>query len=310
MPTSQRVPRLLPVSALLVPSLATLSFLPSAPAADSLVHGLWVWKSPTVLEQPRAAESLLEFCKSEAINEVYVSISERSKDAEEGKLVRLIKLLHHSKIRVEALLSSTEADELGKHRDTLIRHVKETVEFNHRHPSEHFDGIHLDIEPQQRPENKGPGNLRFLPGLADAYRAVCSVAEPAGLTVNADIQNKLLKGDLAQRKMLLSAVPRVTLMMYELTSPTDGENTEQKAHKAQQSSQKFLDMAFEGLGERNLAKMAIALRTPDYLELLPEMLKKLDDANRSNPPYLGWARHSYNDHPAMTTRPIPPRTQR
>ena len=56
--------------------------------------------------------------------------------------------------------------------------------------------------------------------------------------------------------------------------------------------------------------MAIALRTPDYLELLPEMLKKLDDANRSNPHYLGWARHSYNDHPAMTTLPIPPRTQR
>jgi hypothetical protein len=296
MPASQRVPRLLLVSVLLVLSLATLSFSPSARAADSLVHGLWVWKSPTVLEQPRAAESLLEFCKSEGINEVYVSISERSKDAEEGKLVQLIKLLHHSKIRVEALLSSTEADESGKHRDTLIRHVEEILEFNHRHPSEHFDGIHLDIEPQQRPENKGPGNLRFLPGLADAYGAVCSVAEPGGLTVNADIQNKLLKGDLAQRRMLLSAVPRVTLMMYELSSPTDGENTEQKAQKAQQSSQKFLDMAFDGLGERNLAKMAIALRTPDYLELLPEMLEKLDDANRSNPHYLGWARHSYNDH--------------
>ena len=130
----------------------------------------------------------------------------------------------------------------------------------------------------------------------DAYRAVCSVAEPAGLTVNADIQNKLLEGDLAQRKMLLSAMPRVTSMMYELSSPTDGENTEQKAQKAQQSSQKFLDLAFDGLGERNLAKMAIALRTPDYLELLPEMLKKLGDANRSNPHYLGWARHSYNDH--------------
>jgi hypothetical protein len=81
----------------------------------------------------------------------------------------------------------------------------------------------------------------------------CVVAEPAGLTVNADIQNKLLKGDLAQR------------MMYGLSSPTDGENTEQKAQKAQQSSRKFLDMAFDGLGERNLAKMAIALRTRDYL---------------------------------------------
>jgi hypothetical protein len=276
--------------------LIALSIPASAHGADALVHGLWVWKSPTVLDEPHAAESLLEFCKAEGINEVYVSISERSKDAEEGKLVQLIKLLHHSNIRVEALLSSTEADEPGKHRDTLVQHVQEILEFSRRHNSERFDGIHLDIEPQQRPENKGPGNLRFLPGLADAYRAVCAVAEPAGLTVNADIQNKLLKGDLAQRRMLLSAVPKVTLMMYELSSPTDGESPEQKSQKVQQSSQKFLAMAYEGLNDHNLAKMAIALRTPDYLELLPQMLKALDDANRANPHYLGWARHSYNDH--------------
>jgi hypothetical protein len=236
---------------------------------------------------------LLAFRKSEDINEVYVSISERSKDAKERQLVQLIKLLHHSKIRVEALLSRTKRTSRENTENTLFRHVEEILEFNHRHPSEHFDGIHLDIEPQQRPENKGRGNLRFLPGLADADRAVCSVAEPAGLTVNADIQNKLLKGDLAQRKMLLAAVPRVTLMMQDLSSPTDGEDTEQKA---QLSSQKFFDMAFDGFGEQNLANMAIALRTPDYLDVLPELLRKLDDTNRSNPHYLGWARHSYNDH--------------
>lgn len=265
------------------------------------VHGLWVWKSPTVLEAPNAAESLIEFCKAQGINELYVSISERSEAAEETQLVHLIGLAHSAQIRVEALLSSTEADEPGKHRDTLLRHARGIMEFNQRHPRERFDGIHLDIEPQQRPENKGPGNLRFLPGLAEAYRAVCSLALPAGLTVNADIQNKLLKGDRGQREMLLSAVPRVTLMMYELSSPNDGDTPEQKAEKVQQSSQKFLDMAYESLTASNLAKMAIALRTPDYNELLPRMLQTLDDANRSNPHYLGWARHSYND----TLKPIP-----
>jgi hypothetical protein len=226
---------------------------------------------------------------------VYVSVSEHSEAAEERQLVHLIGLLHRDNIRVEALLSSTEADEPGKHRDTLLRHVQGIIQFNQRHSGERFDGIHLDIEPQQRPENKGSGNLRFLSGLADAYRAVCSVAEPARLTVNADIQNKLLKGDLAQRKMLLSSLPRVTLMMYELSSPTDGESVEQKAEKAQQTSQKFLDMAYEGLTASSVAKMVIALRTPDYGDLLPQMLVRLDEANRSNPHYLGWARHSYND---------------
>jgi hypothetical protein len=264
-------------------------------SAPRLVHGLWVWKSPTVLGAPNAAERLRDFCKAQGVNEVHVSYSAASAQAEEGDLKRLIGLLHRSGIRVEALLSSTDADEPGKHRDKLLDRVRMVVAFNHAHSADRFDGIHLDIEPQQRPENKGPGNLRFLPGLADAFRAVRAIAEPAGLTVNADIQNKLLKGDREQRKMLLSAVPQITLMMYELSSPTDGQTPEQKADKAAQESQKYLAMAYDGLSDRNLARMAIALRTPDYLKLLPQMLKKLDEANRANPRYLGWARHSYND---------------
>ena len=95
--------------------------------------------------------------------------------------------------------------------------------------------------------------------------------------------------------MLLSSVPRVTLMMYELTNPQDGASVEQKAEQVEKASQNYLDIAFKGLGDSNLARMAIALRTADYGDLLPLMLKKLDDANQANPHYLGWARHSYND---------------
>lgn len=265
------------------------------PASAPAVHGLWVWKSASVLAEPHAAEALLNFCTAENINEVYIAISERSAVAEESQLVHLIALLHRSNIRAEALLSSEDADLPGKHRETLLRHVQEIVQFNQRHAGERFDGIHLDIEPQQRLENKGPGNLRFLPGLVEALRAVRAVAEAARMTVNADIQNKLLKGDLTQREMLLSAAPRVTLMMYELSSPGDGDSAEQQAEKVQESSRKFLDLAYAGLTGGNLAKMVIALRTPDYGQLLPQMLKRLDDANRGNPHYLGWARHSYNN---------------
>ncbi|HXN28719.1 MAG TPA: hypothetical protein VN902_16445 [Candidatus Acidoferrales bacterium] len=267
----------------------------SAAQTEQPVHGLWVWKSAAVLAQARGAEALRDFCREQGVDEVYVSVSARSEAQEEKELVHLIGILHRAHVRVEALLSSADADEAGKHRDTLLEHVHEILEFNRRHPEERFDGVHLDVEPQQRPENKGAGNLRFLPGLADALRAVGAVAGPAGMTVNADIQNKLLKGDVAQRRMLLTSVPRVTLMMYELSSPADGDSAAQKAGKAVKASQKFLDMAYDGLADRNLAKMAIALRTPDYGELLPQVLKALDDANRANPYYLGWARHSYND---------------
>ncbi|MGA2073157.1 MAG: hypothetical protein ABSH52_06590 [Terriglobia bacterium] len=272
------------------------AFTLSATARDVIpAHGLWVWKSASVLDAPGSAERLAQFCESEGINEVYVSVSPLRDASMESRLVRLVALLHRSNIRVEALLSSVDADETGSHREKLLDHVQEIVRFNQRHPTQKFDGIHLDIEPQQRPENKGQGNLRFLPGLVDAYRAVRARAEGARLTVNADIQNKVLKGDLAERRMLLSSLPKFTLMLYELSSPNDGESVETKTEKLRAASQKFLAMAYDGLGDSNLAKMVIALRTPDYGALLPRMLETLDDANHSNPHYQGWARHSYND---------------
>jgi hypothetical protein len=259
------------------------------------VHGLWVWKAPTVLGAPGREEALLDFCKSQNINEVYVSVLERSEPSEEQRRIHLISLLHRSDIRIEALISSIDADEPGKPREILLAHARAIVEFNGRNPDNRFDGIHLDIEPQQRPENKGAANLRFLAGLVDAFRQVREIAEPTGMTVNADIQNKLLKGSVKERKMLFSSVPRLTLMMYELSSPGDGESAAQMADKVQKVSQEYLNMAYEGLNGRNLARLAIALRTPDYGNLLPQMLARLDAANRTNPHYLGWARHAYDD---------------
>jgi hypothetical protein len=61
---------------------------------------------------------------------------------------------------------------------------------------------------------------------------------------------------------------RLTLMLYELSSPGDGESTEAKMEK---------------------------LRTADYGDKFPAMLKELKRANRSNPHYQGCAWHSYND---------------
>jgi hypothetical protein len=275
--------------------LAAIAVSAGAQSPPGHFHGLWVWKSPTVLGASHGAEKLTRFCEAEGVNEVYVSWSANSAGEEEGEFVHVIGLLHRAGIHVEALFSSADADEPGKHRDKLLGLARNVVEFNRQHANNRFDGIHLDVEPQQRPENKGPGNLRFLSGLTDTFRAVRSIAEPAGMTVNADIQNKLLKSDRSQRRMLLASVPRITLMMYELSSPSDGDSAEQKTDKVETNSRKYLEMAYEGLDGRGLAKMAIALRTPDYGNLLPQMLMKLDEANRANPHYLGWARHSYND---------------
>ena len=255
-----------------------------------------MWKTPTLLDLPSRGEALRDFCRSQQINEVYLSFSSQNGGAaEQQEIEKLIGLLHHSHIRVEALLSSTDADEPGKHRDKLMAHVNEVLSFNRAHPHERFDGIHLDIEPQQRQENKGPGNLGFLPDLLDTYRAVRVLAEQNQMTVNADIPNKFLKGDLNQRRGLMSSLPRLTLMLYELSSPGDGESTAAQADKLRQASAKFMEMAYQGLNGANLAKLAIGLRTPDYQQQLPDMLKVVQDALSGNPHYLGWAWHSYND---------------
>jgi hypothetical protein len=279
----------------LVVALIAMGWGTAVCAENVPAHGLWVWKAPAVANAPRGAETLRDFCQSEGIDEVYLSASNHGDMSGLDRLSHLIELLHQSDIRVEALLSSDNADQSGMHRDKLLDHVRDIVHYNRAHPQNRFDGIHLDIEPQQRPENKGSGNLRFLPGLVQAYQAVRGLAEPAGLTVNADIQNGLLKGSVAERRMLLSSMPRLTLMLYELSSPNDGESIEAKAEKLQAASRQFLDMAYADLHDPNLATMMIGLRTPDYGQLLPKMLTTLDESNRTDPHYQGWAWHAYND---------------
>jgi hypothetical protein len=278
---------------------ALLCLLPGAAAQSQngqFVHGLWVWKTPTLLDLPSRGEALRDFCRSHQINEVYLSFSSQNGGAaEQQEIEKLIGLLHKSHIQVEALLSSTDADEPGKHRDKLMAHVNEVLSFNREHPHQRFDGIHLDIEPQQRQENKGPGNLVFLPNLLDTYRAVLTLAQQNQMTVNADIPNKFLKGDASQRQALMSSLPRLTLMLYELSNPGDGESTAAQADKLRQASTKFMDMAYQGVNGTNLAKLAIGLRTPDYQQQLPDMLKVVQDTLGENPHYLGWAWHSYND---------------
>ena len=98
------------------------------------------------------------------------------------------------------------------------------------------------------------------------------MAGPAHLTVNGDIQNKLLKGESRRSADAAVGVPRFTLMLYELSSPADGTPADAQAEKLRQASRAYLEMAYQGLDAADLGVMAIALRTPDYGERLPAML--------------------------------------
>jgi hypothetical protein len=84
-------------------------------------------------------------------------------------------------------------------------------------------------------------------------------------------------------------------MFYEVNYP-GGASATQQTEKLRSPSQDILKSAYDGLNDSQMAHMVIGLRTPDYGDLLPQMLRTLDETNRTNPHYRGWARHSYNDY--------------
>src|SRR5271156_2570919 len=101
----------------------------AAAQGSSTVHGLWVWKGPSVIATASGIEKLRDFCSSEGITEIYISVSSHG-TLLEGDFPKLIDVLHRSGVRVEALLSSEDADEPGKHREKLLDHVRQIVRFN------------------------------------------------------------------------------------------------------------------------------------------------------------------------------------
>ncbi len=66
------------------------------------------------------SERLLEFCRAEGIDEVYLSVADRGDLSGLAGFAPLIEALHGAQVCVEALLSSESADEPGRHRDKLL----------------------------------------------------------------------------------------------------------------------------------------------------------------------------------------------
>ena len=291
--------RRLPVCTLAVAAVLVAALPGSAGALQTkqraLEHGLWVWKAPSVAGTSAGASALRAFCTSHQVNAVYLSNFDVSEHPAEATMENTIVQVHAAGIHVEALFSSTDADEPGEHREKLLDEVRAVVAYDRDEPNARFDGIHLDIEPQQRAENKGSANLWYLPDLVATYRDVRDIADPAHLTVDADIERKLLEGDVSQRRSLMSALPRLTLMLYGLNSRDGGSTEKQAALTLRADSEKYLAMAYRGLGGNGLATMVIGLRTRDYGTFLPAMLATVEAANRANAHYGGWALHAYND---------------
>ena len=270
---------------------------PSSAALSSSVHGLWAYNGNTVAATSSGAEALRDFAVSQHINAVYISALPTSSTPQlNSQISNLISVLHESKISVEALIGSHTADEPGAPRNGFLVTVQNVVQFNQQFSTTQFDGIHLDIEPQQRPENSGANALQFLPNLIETYREANALAVPANLVVDADIPIEVLRASADQRQALFTVLPRLTLMLYGVTRQSSGLSTQQQITAIQQASQNYLNTAYEGLSGNNLATLAIGLDTADYgYDLMPSVLSAVDQSSAANAHYSGWSRYSYAD---------------
>jgi hypothetical protein len=288
----------------LIAGCGSTSFVSSVPSSgvtsaglSSSAHGLWAYNGNSIAAADSGAGTLRDFAVSQQIGAVYISALPTSSNPQlNSQISNLISVLHQSQINVEALIGSTTGDEPGAPRNALLAIVQNVVQFNQQFPATQFDGIHLDIEPQQRPENSGANALQFLPNLIETYREANAEAAPANMVVDADIPIEVLRASADQRQALFTAVPRLTLMLYGVTSQSSGLTVQQQVTAIQQASQNYISMAYDGLSGNNLATLAMGLNTTDYgYDLMPTMLSAVDQSNGTNAHYSGWSRYSYSD---------------
>lgn len=58
--------------------------------AAPLVHGLWVWKGPSILLDEHDDQNLLAFCRAHTITEVYVAVSSHGVSMADRRIIELV----------------------------------------------------------------------------------------------------------------------------------------------------------------------------------------------------------------------------
>ncbi len=260
-----------------------------ATAAPQLARGLYVWKTAVLLDETDGATHLRELCASSGVGELYVSTPPPV--LQDPRFAPFLGALVRQGLRIEALFGEAtwyRPDE----RDRLLGRIGDVARFNAAHAEARFAAVHLDIEPHQLPENKGPDNLTFLPDFTRAIASARDEAARAGMSLSVDIPRKLFRADAPSRAALFVAAPRFFLMLYEIHDPSRADPaamlTEVNAAVDQQ-----LRLANEGLEPGAVGHIAVALRTEDYGTTTATVAQGMDSAHRGQAGFSGWAVHDY-----------------
>jgi hypothetical protein len=237
-------------------------------------RGIWVWGTTKRLDDPRAAEIILETCRESRLNEVYLSVGNGA--MRHPRFPELVKTLYDAGIRVEALMGEA-AWYQAEHRHEMLAVVDEVIALNARHGGK-IAAIHLDIEPHQIPANRGDHS--WLPALAEALQMVKAKAASAGMSTSADLPRFALD---EQGPLFARAVQRPFVMLYQLR--------ERSADWLALQSAAVIEDTYLGMHPELHGRLVVALRVEDYGRDTTPMAYGLEDAHGGNQRYGGFAIH-------------------
>jgi hypothetical protein len=256
---------------------------------DARVHGVWVWKTRELL---RDGTSLSDACRSAGANEVYLAVTHGL--LSDPRLPKLVAQLQADGLRVEALMGDpawSRPDEWHAMRAL----IDDVVAYNRRNAAR-FVAIHLDVEPHALRANRGADVSSYLPVYVESLQVARKRAEAGGLSLSADVPRFFFTGNESDRRELVSAVPRLFLMLYELpghAGPSDVASSE-----LARASVSALRAAYEEVDPDAKGQMVVGLSVEDYGSQLQPMLAAVDVANSSSTRYGGWAIHDFSQYVA------------
>lgn len=260
----------------------------------SHVRGLWVWGAAARLAEADGASTLLATCEELGITEVYLGVTERV--LADARLPDLMSALAHQGIRVEALMGDAVWYR-PESRPSMIALIERVAAYNARFPSARFEGLHLDVEPHQIPENKA--SRGWVPALVETLREADTAGARHGLEVSADLPRFILQGP--HRKEIARAVARVFVMLYELRDRSEGALAE--------ASQRVLRDVFDA-NPAERGRIVVGLQATDYPSDLAQMLRVVDGANGPSAHYGGWAVHDESSFRSLRSRAAKPESGR
>ncbi|MFQ5649276.1 MAG: TolC family protein [bacterium] len=261
-------------------------------AAPARINGVWLWKVSPLLAEKASRQAFVEFCRSKAINQVYLSVS-RDLIASGQRLLQmqgLIRRLHASGIKVSALFGDPRWVH-PKNRQPLFQRINFILTYNENATAEaRFDGVHLDIEPHALRE--WPGAKRnLLQRLAETVHAARLLLSQnnATLPLEIDLPTFYHKVDVSALKEIIRAVDVVTLMAYH--------------HKTSERVLAILQGTLALMAEQG-RPFVVGINTTDFPaeKNLNKLKQQLASKLRARPDFAGFAVHDYHRYQTLAER--------